>query len=168
MMLPLLVDGDAAVRHDPYVDPISLVVAAVALGASAGLTETATAVVKDAYDGLKRLLAQRNVDVSGVEQKPTSATQKEALHEILSETQDAVDSDVLTAARQVTEAVAQYSPQTAASIGISLRDIQAEFVRIGRVTSTGSGIVADGLRLSGGFSVDEIRAGGQGRHPSTQ
>jgi hypothetical protein len=37
-------------------DPASLVVAALVAGASAGLGETATSAVKDAYAGLKRLL----------------------------------------------------------------------------------------------------------------
>ena len=52
-------------RHDPGVDPITSVVTAVALGASAGLTDTATQAVKDAYSGLKTLLARRRVDCPG-------------------------------------------------------------------------------------------------------
>jgi hypothetical protein len=37
-------------------DPVTLVVTALAAGAAAGLTNTASQVVVDAYDGLKRLV----------------------------------------------------------------------------------------------------------------
>ena len=40
-------------------DPVTLVVTALAAGASAGMTETASAAVKDAYAGLKTALAER-------------------------------------------------------------------------------------------------------------
>ena len=66
-------------------DPINLVVTAVALGASAGLKDTAAAAVKDAYAGLKAPLSGRAVDMSGVERKPDSAAQQGALRETLTE-----------------------------------------------------------------------------------
>lgn len=40
-------------------DPISLVVGALAAGAASGLTDTATAGVKDAYAGLREMLRRR-------------------------------------------------------------------------------------------------------------
>jgi hypothetical protein len=143
------------------VDPITLVVTAVALGASAGLTDAASQVVKDAYTGLKNVLTRRQVDVSGVERKPDSATQRAALAETLTDAGD-VDDDVVAAAQAVTEAVAAYAPDAERVVGVSLRDLQAEFVKLGTVTSTGDGVIADGVRLSGGFTVDEVRAGGPG------
>ena len=66
-----------------------MVVTAVALGASAGLKDTATQAVKDAYAGLKPLLARRRVDVSGVERKPDSDTQRAALTETLTDARTA-------------------------------------------------------------------------------
>jgi hypothetical protein len=41
------------------VDPVTLVVTALAAGASAGMTETASAAVQQAYAGLKTALAER-------------------------------------------------------------------------------------------------------------
>lgn len=40
-------------------DPITLIVAALAAGAGAGLSETASSAVKDAYGGLKALVKKR-------------------------------------------------------------------------------------------------------------
>jgi hypothetical protein len=40
-------------------DPITLIVAALAAGASAGLGDTATQAIKDAYAGLKALIKRR-------------------------------------------------------------------------------------------------------------
>jgi hypothetical protein len=44
------------------VDPVSLIVAALAAGASAALKETASAAAKDAYAGLKSLLKRKAGD----------------------------------------------------------------------------------------------------------
>jgi hypothetical protein len=148
------------------VDPITLVVTAVALGASAGLKDTAAAAVKDAYAGLKRLLARREVDVSGVERKPESPTQQAALQETLTDI-GGVDNETVLAAQAVTDAVADHDPQAARVVGVNLRDVQAEFVRIGSVTSSRDGVRVEGARLSAGLTVDEVRAGVQeGDRPS--
>jgi hypothetical protein len=142
------------------VDPVTLVVTAVALGASAGLTDTATTAVKDAYAALKHLLARRSLDVSGVERRPGSAAQQTALHEELADTDEPVDDELLAAARAVTDAVAENDPSAAEAIGVDLHDVQAAFIKIGTVASTGTGVRIRGARVSGGISVDDVRAGG--------
>ena len=147
-------------------DPITLVVTAVALGASAGLKETAATAVKDSYSGLKRLLTGREVDVSGVERKPDSPAQQAALTETLTEV-GAVDDELVAAAQKVADAVAAHDPDAGRVVGVSLGDVHAEFVKIGSVSSVGDGVIADGVRLTGGFVVDEVRAGVlEADHPS--
>lgn len=157
--------GSEPARDDSGVDPITLVVTAVAVGASAGLTDTATQAIKDAYAGLKTTLTGRRADVSGVERRPDSDAQRAALAEIIADA-GGVDDEVLAAAQAVTDAVAAHDPDAAQVVGVSLRDLQAEFVKLGSVTSSGDGVIADGVRLSGGFTVDEVRAGGSGPDPS--
>ena len=117
-------------------DPITLVVTAVALGAAAGLTDTATQAVKDAYAGLKASLTRRRVDVSGVERKPDSDTQRAALAETLADAGD-VDAEVVAAARAVTEAVAAHAPAAAPAIGVDLQRVRAGFLRIAAVEAAG-------------------------------
>jgi hypothetical protein len=75
-----------------------------------------------------------------------------------------VDDETVAAARAVTDAVATHAPDTARLVGVSLRDVQAEIVRIGSVSSSGDGVRAEGVRLSRGFTVDEVRRWG-GRPP---
>ena len=143
-------------------DPVSLVVTAVALGASAGVKDTASLAVKDAYAGLKTMLGRRRVDVSGVERRPDSHTQQAALQETLAEldgTPDAIDEQMLVAAAALTDAVAAHDVGLARVVGIDLRELQAAFVQIGSVESAGDGVVVQGVRTSGGFSVDSVRAG---------
>jgi Spy/CpxP family protein refolding chaperone len=95
------------------VDSVTLVVTAVALGASAGLTETASSAVKDAYAGLKGLLNHRQIDVSAIERGPDSTVQRQALREMLAAVPDVVDQDLLDAAEQVTDVVAADQPDAA-------------------------------------------------------
>jgi hypothetical protein len=142
------------------VDPVTLVVTAVALGASAGLTDTATTAVKDAYAGLKGLLGRRSIDVSGVERRPGSTAQQNALHEDLADAAESVDDELLAAARAVTDAVATHDAAAAQAIGVDLSDVQAAFIKIGSVASTGTGVRIHGADVSGGIAVDEVRAGG--------
>ena len=147
-------------------DPITLVVTAVALGASAGLKDVAAQAVKDAYAGLKRLLVRRAVDVSGVERKPDSPAQRAALTETLTDA-GGVDDELVAAAHAVTDAVAAHDPDAARVVAVNLREVQAEFVKIGSVTSSGDGVRAEGVTLTGGFVVDEVRAGvSEGDRPS--
>ena len=135
-------------------------VTAVALGASAGLTDAASQVVKDAYAGLKTAARAAAVDLSGVERKPDSATQRAALPETLTDA-GGVDDEVLAAAQAVTDAVAAHDPDAARVVGVNLRSRRPSSCRIGSVHLIGRrGQVADGVRLSGGLTVDEVRAGG--------
>src|SRR5690349_13439524 len=48
-------------------DPITLIVTALAAGAAAGMKDTASAMVKDAYAGLKALVKKRLGDEPGAE-----------------------------------------------------------------------------------------------------
>ena len=62
-------------------DPVSLIVAALAAGASAGLKDTVAGAVKDAYAAVKRLLSQRysRVNTSALEDNPKSQIQQAAV-----------------------------------------------------------------------------------------
>jgi hypothetical protein len=141
------------------VDPVTLVVTAVALGASAGLTETATTAIKDAYGGLKRLLTTRQVDLSAIERKPDSKAQQNALEETLTDLPGGVDRELLDAAQHVAEAVSVYRPEAAEPLGVDLRNVQAEFIRVRSIDSSGTGFRGEGLTLRGGVDLGDVRAG---------
>jgi hypothetical protein len=142
------------------VDPVTLIVSAVALGAVAGLKDAAAEAVKDAYAGLKRLLARHGVDVSGVERKPGSATQQEALKETLSDASAATDVEVLEAAQRLAELVKQHDAAVAPAVGVDLEGVITEgALRIREVHASGTGVRAYNVRASGDIDISGIRAG---------
>jgi hypothetical protein len=153
------VDRKLAVGQYREMDPVTLVVTAVALGASAGLTETATTAIKDAYTALKGLLTRRNVDVSGVERRPESTAQRTALEETLTDIPDLLDDELVAAAQQVTDAVATDRPVTGSAIGVDLQRVTAEFLRVRAVRSDGTGVrVRDG-EFTGGIDIGDVNTG---------
>lgn len=91
-------------------DPLSLIVTAVATGAALGLKPTVEQAIKDAYAGLKQLIIDRYGDrgdvaeaVENVESKPESEGRKAVLQEELEEAGAAEDEDVLEAAQALLE-----------------------------------------------------------------
>src|SRR4051812_37060235 len=74
-------------QSERTMDPISLIVAALAAGAVAGVKDTASAAVKDTYAALKRLVADRHAavhaDVEKLEQTPTSEGRQAVVKEEL-------------------------------------------------------------------------------------
>ncbi len=143
-------------------DPITLVVTAVALGASAGLKDTAAAAVKDAYAGLKALLTRRKIDVTGVERKPESDTKKDSLREDLVDldgTPDGIDEALLDAARRLLTAVKAHDPAAGEVIGIDLEEFYAKSLRVSGVSSEGTGVRGKNWRIEGDAVFENIHAG---------
>ena len=143
-------------------DPVTLVVTAVALGASAGVTDTTSTAIKDAYAGLKRLLSRRQVDLSAIERNPKSTVQRDALRETLADSPDAVDQELLDAAEQLTDAVAADEPRAAEVVGVDLKDVRAGFIQVRSISSTGVGFRGAGLIVDGGLDIGDVQAGRSG------
>ncbi len=140
-------------------DPVSLIVAAVAAGASAGLKEQAEAAVKDAYAALKRILFDRHgVDVDPVERKPASEAKRDSLKEDLSDAGAGADAEVLAAAKLVVEEVKRHDAAAARAVGVDLDDVSAEFVRISNiaVTGEGRGVEMERVQTRGGIVVEGV------------
>jgi hypothetical protein len=98
-------------------DPITVIVTALATGAAAAAKETASEVIKDAYHGLKALIQRKFADKPEAEsilakhaEKPAvwEAPLKEALAEVAADR----DAAILTAAQQL---MALIDPQQAAT-----------------------------------------------------
>ena len=92
-------------------DPVSLIVGALAAGASAGLTETATSAVKDAYTSLRalvsRLFAGRPVAEAVVEEhaKAPTGPYRETLKAELERAGAGADPQIVATAQRLMEAV---------------------------------------------------------------
>ena len=90
-------------------DPVTLIVAALVIGAAAGLQDTATAAVKDAYSGLKSLIRSRfghhdqaiEEQLAAVDQKP--GTDPAPLAEKLRSVRAGDDAELVQAAQALLE-----------------------------------------------------------------
>jgi hypothetical protein len=146
-------------------DPVSIVVAALAAGAVAGVKDTAATAVKDAYNALKGVFSRRysGVSTSGVEFKPGSKTQQGALEESLTDAGAGTDSELLSAAQALLEAIKAHDPGAAATVGVDLSRIEAESINISRVRAGegSTGVRASDVKAAGAINIHDIDAGGR-------
>lgn len=146
------------------VDPLTVVVAAIALGAQEGVRETVAAAVKDTYAGLKRLITDRykGVDPAAVENKPSSDAKRASLEEDLKDAGAEQDAELLAAAKAVIEAVRADNPEAGDPIGVDLERIEAEALRIQNVQSTGGGVRVRDAKVSGPIDISGVSSGQTG------
>lgn len=148
-------------------DPVTLIVAALAAGAAAGLQKTVSSAIGDAYAAVKGLIGRRyaRVSLEELERKPASEAKRASVAEDLTDAGAAKDDELLQLAHRLNAAVQADAPQTGAAIGIDLKDVEAQFVRTGRISSTGTGFRGERIRLEGGMEIGDVEAG---RRPDRQ
>ena len=152
-------------------EPITAIVTALALGAAAGLKGTTEQVIKDSYTTLKvlikRKLPQASSSVDQLEQAPDSKTRRAVVEEHLTNEEAGHNAEILEQAKALLDLIAQRAPNTAETIGVSLRDITGASLRIADVLSSGSGVKVEGADIGGDISIQGVRAGQQGGpHPN--
>lgn len=149
-------------------EPVTLVVTALALGAAAGLKATAEQVVKDAYAGVKTLILTQYAAAGGsltaLEKKPESQAKQASLGEDLQDAGGDQDRELLERARQLIEAVEQskLGAESALAIGVNLKEIKAESLKISDVKASGTGVNVEKSEFRGGVDISGIQAGLQG------
>ena len=157
-------------------DPVTLIVTALALGAAAGLKPTAEQAVKDAYSGLKRLIVNRyqatQTGVTLIESNPQSETFQATAKELLQTTEAGEDEELISKAQVLTELVQEHAPETAAEINVKLSDIEAiGNFRVSDLAASGAGskIDVDIEKVKAGqdFEVSGLRATG-GEEPESK
>jgi hypothetical protein len=141
-------------------DPVTVaVVSAIAAGAATGLNETVAQAIRDAYGTLKRLITQRGVDVSAVENKPASEAKRNSLAEDLEDAGAGADPELRAATQALLAALREHAPQAGAAVGIDLKRVEGAALRIGTVESTGTGVKIEDGRFTGDVTIDQVRAG---------
>jgi hypothetical protein len=145
-----------------HMDPISAVALSLALGAgSIAGKEVVSALVKDAYDGLKSLIKRRypKVSLESLEQVPDSRNRRAVIEEDLAASGAAQDSELLAAAQKLIELIRQHAPNAAATTGVDLKDIEAANLRLADIVASGTGVKVEKARLSGDVTISGVRAG---------
>lgn len=126
-------------------DPITMIVAALAAGAAAGLTGVAEESIKDAYAAVKQWLQERYADISlkNLEKDPKSANQQGVLAEELAEAGADADEELLRKVQALSEALAKSEAgrQAAKIVGVDLDNLVVEGdVTISRIKASGGGV----------------------------
>jgi hypothetical protein len=145
-------------------DPLTLIVTALALGAAAGLKPVAEQAVKDVYAGLKLLIQQKysNVSVTQLEQSPESEIQKAAVKETLAKTDAAKDTELLRQAQAVLQTVRDKAPEIAGAIQVSLADVEAGAnLNVADLIATGDITIGmQKVKANQDINIKGLRAGG--------
>lgn len=142
-------------------DPISIIVTALVLGAAAGTESVAEQAVKDAYVGLKALLQRKfaRVNVTLVEDDPTSLPRQIVLQEDLVKANADHDPEVIEAARVLLDTIRDQVPEVARIVGVNLEDIEAGSLILRDIIASGTGINVQRAKFAGDVKIEGVRAG---------
>jgi len=142
-------------------DPIGVIVSALASGAAAGLKPTAEKAIKDAYAGLKSMIQRKysRVDLLPIENKPESQSKRESVAEDLVDAGATGDQELLDLAKVLIDAVARHDKATATVIGVDLEEVKAAYLDITKVTTSGAGVRVKKSEFEGGIDIGEVNAG---------
>lgn len=151
------------------IDPVTLIVTALALGAAAGVKDTASQTIKDAYSGVKTLILRRYGDIGldALEKKPESQAKRDSVAEDLADIGAGKDKELLIQAKALAQLVKQYAPNTAAEINIKLADLEAiGSFRLSDLAASGSGAKVDidvqRVKVGGDFEITGLHSEGSG------
>jgi flagellar capping protein FliD len=148
-------------------DSLTGIVMALATGAAAALKPTAEQAIKDGYAALKELITRKytQVQIDQLEAHPNSKNRRGVAEEELAAAGVSQDVEVLHLAQALLEAIQRQAPETAAAIGVDLKDVEGASLAIRRVMATGVGVKVAGAKLSGDLTIEDVRAGGPGGLP---
>ena len=142
-------------------EPITLIVTALSAGAAAATKSTVKSVVKDSYEGIKAFIKRKfqgKVSVEDLERNPNSENKRGSLKEDLESVKAEDDTELFQLAKQLIEAIKEHAPETDVS-GVNLEDVEAEFLKIQEVHSTGSGIIVKKSKFEKGIDIGIVKSG---------
>lgn len=142
-------------------DPITIIVGALVVGAKTGLTDVAGQAIKESYAGLKTLIKDRyqRAPVEMLESEPDDKGRQAILQQDLAKVGADKDPEVLEEAKKVLEAVEKQEPGGVKSIvGLEMNKVRAVNLRVGKVMAEGDGVIINESEFSGDIELNEIQA----------
>ncbi len=145
-------------------DPITILVTALVLGAAAGLKPTAEQLVKDSYAGIKRVIQDKygQVNLDLLEGDPTSEARRDVVKEDLAKAKVDQDEEVLRQAKALLETIEKHAPDTAEAVGVDLEDIKGASLKIEDIIASGTGVKVRKADVRGDIEIKGVRAGKSG------
>lgn len=141
-------------------DPVTVIVSALAAGASVALKSTAETVIKDAYNGFKALIQRKfgKVDVAPVEARPESEAKRASVAEDLKDAGADQDAEVLDAATKLLALLEQHAPAAGQAIGVDISKAKTRGFEIRDIVASGGSAI--GVRLSGVEATEDTKISG--------
>jgi hypothetical protein len=143
-------------------DPISIVVTALAIGGAAFLKATASQAAKDCYKSLKGWITGKypKASVDLLEGDPNSKSRQDVVAEDLKKTDAGTDGELLKLAKALLDTVRNEAPEAAAAVGVDLERVQGASLEIERILSKGPGVIVKAATITGPIRISDVTAGG--------
>ncbi|KZO60452.1 hypothetical protein A2U19_01385 [Dietzia maris] len=145
-------------------EPVTLIAAAIAVGASDGAREVTKKVISDTYAALRSLITNKYgtvaAEVEGLEQEPEEELRRQLLAKKLRQVGADRDAELLRLAKALLAAVDEEAPDLPGTVGVVIRrasvsgDIEVADVAV----DGGSGVVAEDVVTGGSLRVQGISA----------
>lgn len=152
-------------------EPVTLIAAAVAIGASEGARETTKQAIGDAYATLKNWIASKygsvTSEVEGLEREPDEELRRALLEKKLTQIGAGDDPQLYALAQGLLSAVDEQAPDVPATVGVSLRrtsvggDIEVADISV----DGGSGVVVEDVAAGGSLRIQGVSARGAQEPP---
>lgn len=148
-------------------DPVTLLVSALAAGAASAMKETAGKAITDAYAALKGALKKKyaGVDLAPVEQKPASAPKQASLAEDLEAAGAGKDADLAELAGRLLEALQQHDPGAGRAVGVDISGLRAASLNVREVRGRDTGVSLRDSDIAGHVDISGV-VGGDGPPPN--
>jgi hypothetical protein len=143
------------------VDPITLLVSALAAGAASAVKETAGKAITDAYAALKDAIKKKyaGVDLAPVEQKPASAPKRASLAEDLEAVGAGKDADLAELAGRLLEELQKHDPDAGRAVGVDISGLRAASLNIREVRGRDVGVSLRDAEVAGHVDISGIVGG---------
>lgn len=145
-------------------EPVTLIAAAIAIGASDGARETTKNAISDAYAALRSWIANKygsiGAEVEGLEQEPEEELRRQLLAKKLSQVGADNDGELLALAKALLAAVEEEDPDLPTTVGVAVRraSVGGDFEVVNVAVDGGSGVVAEDVVAGGNFRIQGVSA----------
>lgn len=142
-------------------DPVSVIVTALATGAAAGLGGTAKDAITDGYAALKTFLKNRygSVRVAKLEEEPASKANQQMVEMDLQNAGARNDEELLRLAQSVVKLILERAPDTVQAVGLSIEGLEAGELLADNIQSSGPAVVVKDTKVAGKAEFRNLRGG---------
>lgn len=145
-------------------EPVTLIAAAIAVGASEGAREVTKKAIGDAYSALKSRITNKyssvGAEVEGLEQEPEEELRRQLLAKKLTQVGADSDAELLALAESLLTAVEEEAPDLPGTVGVAIRraSVSGDIEVVNVAVDSGSGVVAEDVVAGGDLRVQGVAA----------